>query len=146
MNIFETTPRKKFLTKKRMLFWGFYGPLLYSFALLLAGGKYDNDLCFFNIFCVPSNGNIWAKAFVIYLYLLSFALLIIYVYKGVESLVKRKNHIRVFQWILLVLPIGFTAIIWWNEPVFQGKHYFFITLFAVLSITGLAMIEFRKKN
>jgi hypothetical protein len=145
MNIFEKSEQKK-KRKKKLLFYGFYGPLLYSFALLIATGKFKADLCFFNLFCVPSNAGVMLKAAVIYLYLLLMAVIIIYTYVGAEKLVRKKNHIPVFQAILVAIPLTFIAVVWFSEPVLMAKHYFFIILFALMSIAGLVMIEFRKKK
>ncbi len=145
MNIFEQSEKKK-KRKKRMLFWGFYGPFLFGFALLIATGKSDKDLCFFNLFCVANSSSIWAKASVVYLYLLLMALLVIYTYVGVEKLMKTKHHIPVFQAILVLLPLLFLGVVLYVEPFLQVKHYFFIILFALMSIAGLAMIEFRRKK
>ena len=145
MNIFEKSEKQK-KRKKRLLFYGFYGPLLYSFALLVSTGNFGSDLCFFNLLCVSPDANILLKAFVVYLYLLLMAVIIIYTYVGAEKLVQKKNHIPVFQAILVAIPLIFIAVVWMIEPVFKAKHYFFIILFAVMSIAGLAMIEFRKKK
>ncbi len=145
MNIFEERKRKQ-KRKKRLLFWGFYGPLLYSFALLIASGKFDADLCFFNLFCVSHSSHVFLKASVVYLYLLLMAFIVIYTYIGVEKLVQRKNHIPVFQAVLVALPLLFTGVVLYTEPVLQAKHYFFIIFFAVMSVAGLTMIEFGKKK
>ncbi len=144
MNLFELSEKKK-RRKKRAVFWGFYGPLLYSFGLLLALGKHTHELCFFNWFCADLSDSVFYKGFIIYLYLLIAALIVIYSYLAIEKLAQKKNHIPVFQGILVLIPIIFTLIIVLNENVLLTKHYFFIGIFVIFSILGLVLIEFRKK-
>ncbi len=143
-NIFENQEKKK-ERKKRLTIFGFYGPVLYLFALLASTGEVLYSPCFFNVFCVNKDATVFLLAIPIYLYFLSFALIITYTYLGLEKLVRRKNHISLFRFILILLPLLFSFIIWLKEPFLTGKHYFFIGLFGVFSIAGLLLIEFRKK-
>ncbi len=144
MDIFAENNRKK-NRRKRLVFLAFYGPALFFFALLTSLGPMKQSLCFFKIYCAGHDTSLWLKALILYGYYLLIALLVVYVYKGVESLVKHKNHIFIFKTIFVFLPLIFTGIIWLIEPEFRTIHYFFIVFFAFFSIAGLLMIELRKK-
>ena len=145
MNIFEQQEKKK---KRRQRFWfaAFYGPFLYFFALLIATKKSAGNLCFFSLFCADSGSNVFYKALVLYLYLLTGTAGLVYIYKGIEKLAGKKYHLAAFQVLLVVLPILFIAFMAWKEPVWETRHYLFALFFALTGILGLIMIETRPKK
>ena len=144
INIFEERNRRE-KRKKRLMFFGFYVLVPLLFALLISTAKTKHTICLFNWFCAPAQGHILRKTLIVYIYILIVAVGLIYTYKGIEALARKKNHIRLFQYILIAVPVVFSAIIFLVEKHLTFKHYFFMILFGIFSVVGLLLIELRKK-
>jgi len=144
INIFEERNKRE-KRKKRLMFLGFYVFVPALFALLISTAKTKHSVCLFNWFCAPAQGHLLLKTLIVYVYILIVAAGLVYTYKGIEVLAKKKNHIRLFQYILIAVPVVFSAIIYMVEKHLTFKHYFFMILFGIFSVTGLLLIELRKK-
>jgi len=142
-NIFENGHTSTPARKKRMALWGFYGPALFLFALLMASRGLKTKICFFGLLCSHPGGNMWWTAFIIYLYLLLAALLLVYTYMGLERLVKSKRQFMFFRIILLAIPLMTALLIWLLEPQWQHKHWIWLVSLSIVSLAGLLMIETR---
>jgi len=127
------------------MFLGFYVFVPALFALLISTAKTSHPVCLFNWFCAPAQGHILLKTLIVYIYILIVSVGLIYTYKGIEALARKKNHIRLFQYILVAVPVIFSAIVVTVEKHLTFKHYFFMILFGIFSVTGLLLIELRKK-
>ena len=145
-NIFGSQVSNKPERKKRLILAGFYGPVLMLFALLIAAKGGKSDMSFFGLFHTGEQGGMWKRALVVYLYLLSFMLLIVYTYLGLEKLVRHKKHLLFFRILLIALPLISAGLIYLVEPQWKSTHWLFVTGLAILSVGGLLMIDIAQRR
>jgi len=143
-NLFETHNRKKAI-KEKVYFYAFYTVLLYLLALTIVLISKDTQVCLFNWYCVGSKAHCWQAALILYLYILVLVVIIIQIYKILEKLVAKKNHIKYFKLIFYIIPFLIATIVWLVETP-SNDAYMLIVFSAIISVLGLLMIEFRKKR
>jgi len=144
MDILKKHQRKKKI-KDNLYIIGFYTVLLFTFALLVVSISDKNTICLTSSFCADSKEQ-WLKAsFILYLYFLLMVVVLIQTYKLLEKLVAKKNHLTYFKYLLFSLPV-LIAIIVWILGAKSSDALLLIVFTAILSVLGLLMIEFRKKE
>ena len=144
MDILKKHQRKKKI-KDTLYIIGFYTVLLFTFALLVVSISDKNTICLTSSFCADSKEQ-WLKAsFILYLYFLLMVVVLIQTYKLLEKLVAKKNHLTYFKYLLFSLPV-LIAIIVWILGAKSSDALLLIVFTAILSVLGLLMIEFRKKE
>ncbi len=144
MDILKKHQRKKKI-KDTLYIIGFYTVLLFTFALLVVSISDKNTICLTSSFCADSKEQ-WLKAsFILYLYFLLMVVVLIQTYKLLEKLVAKKNHLTYFKYLLFSLPV-LIAFIVWILGAKSSDALLLIVFTAILSVLGLLMIEFRKKE
>jgi len=144
MDILKKHQRKKKI-KDNLYITIFYTVLLFSFALLVVNISDQNTICITSSFCADSKDQ-WLKAsFILYLYFLLGIVVLIQTYKLLEKLVAKKNHLTYFKYLLFSLPVLISFILW-IIGADRNDGLLLVVFTSILSILGLLMIEFRKKN
>ncbi len=143
-DIFEKNTKKQAL-KDKLYYYVFYTLLLYFFAMLVVLISKDNDICLTNYFCANSKTQILKSSFILYLYFLFFAILIVQTYKLLEKLIAKKNHIQYFKYIFYAIT-PLVALILWLLNTNQEDTYLLVAFAGIMSVAGLLMIELRKKK
>ncbi len=143
-NLFEKQNRKKALRDK-IYFYLFYTVLLYLLALTIVLISHKNQICLFNLYCVSSKPFYFQAALILYVYLLFFVIIIIQTYKYLEKLVAHKNHILYFKYLFIGLPFLVGALLWLLN-ITASDSYLMLIFTAIISVSGLLMIELRKKK
>ena len=144
MDILKKHQRKKKI-KDTLYLTGFYTVLLFSFALLVVSISDRNSICFTSFFCADSKEQFLKASFILYLYFLLGVVVLIQTYKLLEKLVSKKNYLTYFKYLLFSLPVVI-AIIVWLVGAQKDDALLLIVFTAILSVLGLLMIEFRKKE
>ncbi len=143
-NIFDNHERKQ-NRRKRLAVWGFYGPVLFLFALLVASKEGGARWCFTPWLCGDANDSIWKTAAVIYLYLLLFSLAVIYGYQGLVRLAGHQKRMQWFARIFAALPVVAAVMIFGLHPGWERSKAIWWIAVALVSVVALLLIEIRKK-
>ncbi len=134
--------KKKF--KDTIYLGAFYTILLFAFALLVVTMSKQNNICLTNYFCADTKTQWFKAGFILYLYFLAIVVIFIQTYKLLEKLVAKKNHIQYFKYILYAIPLLILLLVLLIDV--NNYDAVLILLFStIISISGLLMIEFRKR-
>jgi len=142
-DIFLKNNRKKKL-KNQIYFYAFYTILLYLFSVMIIAVSKNTEICLFDWYCVSSKKQFLQAGFILYIYLLFIAILMIQTYKWLEKLVSHKNHIAYFRYIFYAItPMVYIMIKWFGK--IDENSILLIIFSAIISVLGLLMLAFRKK-
>jgi C4-dicarboxylate transporter len=143
-NLFEENNKKQAL-KNKLYFYAFYTVLLFLLALLIIISGKGSDICISNYFCANTKTQILKASFILYLYLLFFVIIMIQTYKLLEKLIAKKNHIKYFKYIFYALTPFVLLVVWLAGTRYEDAQLM-VVFTAIISIAGLMLIEFRKKE
>ncbi|GEM_PF-2917371 len=136
--------QQKIALKNKIYFYGFYTILLYFMALTIILISKPNQICFTSYLCADSSKYVFFTGFILYLYILIFAVVIVHSFKVLEKVLQHKNHLNIFKGIFIVIPLLTGVYVWLSDT--ESKNGILLILFtAIISIMGLLMIELRKK-
>jgi len=136
---------KKQERKNKIYFYGFYTVLLFLLALLLIVAGKDSNICLSKYFCANSKTQLFKASLILYLYLLFFVVLMIQTYKILEKVIAKKNHIQYFKYIFYALTPFVLLVVWLTETNTEDAQLM-VVFTAIMTVAGLIMIEFRKKE
>ncbi len=143
-DLFQKHNKRKKL-KDTLHIGAFYTVLLFSFSLLLVVISNKNTICLTHYFCADSKTQWFKASFILYLYFLFLVIILIQIYKLLEKIVAKKNHIQYFKYILYSIPLIVLLVIWLVDAE-RYESMMILVFSAIMSILGLLMIEFRKKK